>query len=117
MVSRFFRAHGEICASHPWEVIVATLTLTVCMLTVEPRPSTSAPIDPERHCGWWQNCVGKEVNKKEIFFKIYYIRFARFPNNFVVFSLCQILFFFKLEIRIFWEFYVFRNPDIDTFNF
>lgn len=60
MVSRFFRAHGEICASHPWEVIVATLTLTVCMLTVEPRPSTSASIDPERHCGWWQNCVGKE---------------------------------------------------------
>lgn len=60
MVSRYFRAHGQFCASHPWEVIVATLTLTVCMLTVEPRPSTSPSIDPERHCGWWQYCVGRE---------------------------------------------------------
>lgn len=36
-----FRAHGEFCASHPWEVIVATLTLTACILSVEsvhPQP-------------------------------------------------------------------------------
>ncbi|XP_067617073.1 3-hydroxy-3-methylglutaryl-coenzyme A reductase [Eurosta solidaginis] len=35
MIGRLFRAHGEFCASHPWEVIVALLTLTACMLTVD----------------------------------------------------------------------------------
>ncbi|KAF4519164.1 hypothetical protein B566_EDAN008227 [Ephemera danica] len=39
MVSRVFRVHGSFCASHPWEVIVATLTLTACMLSVETRPA------------------------------------------------------------------------------
>ena len=29
-----FRNHGEFCASQPWEVIVATLTFLVCILTV-----------------------------------------------------------------------------------
>ncbi|XP_047000069.1 3-hydroxy-3-methylglutaryl-coenzyme A reductase [Schistocerca americana] len=37
--SRVFSAHGELCASHPWEVIVATLTLAISMLTVEQRAS------------------------------------------------------------------------------
>ncbi|KAL0278245.1 UNVERIFIED_CONTAM: hypothetical protein PYX00_000115 [Menopon gallinae] len=60
MVSRFFQAHGEICASHPWEVIVATLTLTLCMLTMEPKPSSVLPIDSEQKCGWRENCVGIE---------------------------------------------------------
>lgn len=35
MIGRLFRAHGEFCASHPWEVIVALLTVTACMLTVD----------------------------------------------------------------------------------
>lgn len=35
IIGRVFRAHGEFCASHPWEVIVALLTLTACMMTVE----------------------------------------------------------------------------------
>lgn len=35
MTSQLFRAHGKFCASHPWEVIVALLTLTSCMLTVD----------------------------------------------------------------------------------
>ncbi|XP_014280269.1 3-hydroxy-3-methylglutaryl-coenzyme A reductase [Halyomorpha halys] len=30
-----YRAHGEFCASHPWEVIVATLTLTACILSID----------------------------------------------------------------------------------
>ena len=40
-----FRNHGEFCASQPWEVIVATLTFLVCILTVwgkhgdQPQPS------------------------------------------------------------------------------
>ena len=59
MIARLFRAHGEMCASHPWEVIVALLTLTACMLTVDkssdftPRP---------RHCqGWRESCEGLEA--------------------------------------------------------
>lgn len=39
-----FKVHGEFCASHPWEVIVATLTLTACILSVEsgqPQQSSS----------------------------------------------------------------------------
>ncbi|XP_072310468.1 3-hydroxy-3-methylglutaryl-coenzyme A reductase-like [Eucyclogobius newberryi] len=31
MLSRLFRLHGLVVASHPWEVIVGTLTLTVCL--------------------------------------------------------------------------------------
>lgn len=62
MMSRLFRAHGELCASHPWEVIVATLTLTVCMLTVERRGMGGAtPVDHQQTCHWRQNCVGMEV--------------------------------------------------------
>jgi len=33
-VRKVFRNHGEFCASQPWEVIVATLTFLVCILTV-----------------------------------------------------------------------------------
>ncbi|XP_021930666.1 3-hydroxy-3-methylglutaryl-coenzyme A reductase isoform X2 [Zootermopsis nevadensis] len=59
MVGWLFRAHGELCASHPWEVIVATLTLTVCMLTVDQRPLGLSP-DPHMGCGWRHDCVGLE---------------------------------------------------------
>nr|AAD20975.2 3-hydroxy-3-methylglutaryl coenzyme A reductase [Ips paraconfusus] len=45
MVSRLFLAHGEFCTNHPWEVIVATLTLTACMLTVE-RQNPIPPTKP-----------------------------------------------------------------------
>ncbi|XP_014242053.1 3-hydroxy-3-methylglutaryl-coenzyme A reductase-like [Cimex lectularius] len=38
-----FKKHGQFCANHPWEVIVATLTLTSCLFTMDftsvaPRP-------------------------------------------------------------------------------
>nr|CAD7586039.1 unnamed protein product [Timema genevievae] len=59
MASRIFQAHGEFCASYPWEVIVATLTLTVCMLTVDQRP-IGLPPEPQRQCNWGNNCLGLE---------------------------------------------------------
>ncbi|XP_014247324.1 3-hydroxy-3-methylglutaryl-coenzyme A reductase-like [Cimex lectularius] len=34
-MASFYRAHGEFCANHPWEVIVATLTLTACILSID----------------------------------------------------------------------------------
>ncbi|XP_034115165.1 3-hydroxy-3-methylglutaryl-coenzyme A reductase [Drosophila sulfurigaster albostrigata] len=42
MIGRLFRAHGEFCASHPWEVIVALLTITACMLTVDKTSTLDA---------------------------------------------------------------------------
>ena len=33
-LSRYFGIHGRFCASHPWEVIVTTVTLTVCVLSM-----------------------------------------------------------------------------------
>lgn len=29
----YFGAHGCFCASHPWEVIVTTMTIMVCVLS------------------------------------------------------------------------------------
>lgn len=49
----FFRAHGEFCVSHPWEVIVATLTLTACMLTMDQQQHISTPSKP-----LLRNCPG-----------------------------------------------------------
>jgi len=31
---RVFDAHGQLCASRPWEVIIATLTVILCMTSL-----------------------------------------------------------------------------------
>jgi len=36
-VRKVFRSHGEFCATQPWEVIVATCTFLVCILSVKGR--------------------------------------------------------------------------------
>ncbi|CAG9816665.1 unnamed protein product [Phaedon cochleariae] len=59
MSSRFFRAHGEFCASHPWEVIVATLTLTACMLTVDQQHPAPPPKPTLRFCA---GCLNEAEN-------------------------------------------------------
>lgn len=46
MIGRLFRAHGEFCASHPWEVIVVLLTVTACMLTVDKQQYAASPASP-----------------------------------------------------------------------
>lgn len=82
MIGRLFRAHGEFCASHPWEVIVALLTVTACMLTVDKQqyitttsdagggggsssnsiPPSSTTSSRHRPChGWTQSCEGLEA--------------------------------------------------------
>ncbi|KAJ8923802.1 hypothetical protein NQ315_010384 [Exocentrus adspersus] len=50
MATRVFLAHGEFCASHPWEVIVATLTLTACMWTVDQQHPSPPPKPTARYC-------------------------------------------------------------------
>ncbi|KAK5639546.1 hypothetical protein RI129_012038 [Pyrocoelia pectoralis] len=37
-----FQAHGEFCAAHPWEVILAVVTVTICLFTVEQSHSSSS---------------------------------------------------------------------------
>lgn len=34
MLARLFRLHGLLVASHPWEVIVGTIALTVCLVSM-----------------------------------------------------------------------------------
>lgn len=61
MTSQLFRAHGKFCASHPWEVIVALLTLTACMLTVDHSKSPT-PSSRLHNCqGWREKCDGLEA--------------------------------------------------------
>lgn len=58
MLSRLFYAHGRVCASHPWEVIVGFLTLTICLLSMG-----SAFLASSRLCGWSPQCQMKEEDK------------------------------------------------------
>ncbi|XP_026755884.1 3-hydroxy-3-methylglutaryl-coenzyme A reductase isoform X2 [Galleria mellonella] len=51
-------AHGEFCARHQWEVIVATLALLACAASVERH----GPGTRSEHCaGWARACPGLEA--------------------------------------------------------
>ncbi|XP_008323749.1 3-hydroxy-3-methylglutaryl-coenzyme A reductase-like [Cynoglossus semilaevis] len=41
MLARLFRLHGLLVASHPWEVIVGTLALTVCLMSMSNLATSS----------------------------------------------------------------------------
>ncbi|CAF4833370.1 unnamed protein product [Pieris macdunnoughi] len=51
-------AHGEFCARHQWEVIVATLALLACAASVERHASGQGS---ERCAGWARACPGLEA--------------------------------------------------------
>ncbi|KAM8872170.1 3-hydroxy-3-methylglutaryl-coenzyme A reductase-like [Synchiropus picturatus] len=46
MLSRLFRQHGLLVAAHPWEVIIGTLALTVCLVSMNSLTSSS------QVCSW-----------------------------------------------------------------
>ncbi|XP_055109116.1 3-hydroxy-3-methylglutaryl-Coenzyme A reductase isoform X3 [Symphalangus syndactylus] len=50
MLSRLFRMHGLFVASHPWEVIVGTVTLTICMMSMNMFTGNN------KICGWNYEC-------------------------------------------------------------
>ncbi|KAM6329058.1 3-hydroxy-3-methylglutaryl-Coenzyme A reductase isoform 2-T4 [Alca torda] len=50
MLSRLFRLHGLFVASHPWEVIVGTVTLTICMMSMKMFTGN------DKICGWNYEC-------------------------------------------------------------
>ncbi|KAJ8285571.1 hypothetical protein GJAV_G00028360 [Gymnothorax javanicus] len=50
MLTRLFRIHGLFVASHPWEVIVGTVTLTICMMSMNMFTGN------DQICGWNYEC-------------------------------------------------------------
>ncbi|XP_012713427.1 3-hydroxy-3-methylglutaryl-coenzyme A reductase [Fundulus heteroclitus] len=54
MLGPLFRAHGLLVASHPWEVIVGTITLTICMLSMNMFTGN------DQICGWNLDCPKTE---------------------------------------------------------
>ncbi|XP_071846092.1 3-hydroxy-3-methylglutaryl-coenzyme A reductase-like isoform X2 [Apostichopus japonicus] len=51
MLSRAFWSYGRFCTSHPWEVIVGTLTVTICLMSM--KYYTGEP----QVCGWNYRCT------------------------------------------------------------
>ncbi|XP_068452342.1 3-hydroxy-3-methylglutaryl-coenzyme A reductase-like [Clinocottus analis] len=54
MLTGLFRAHGLLVASHPWEVIVGTVTLTICMMSMNMFTGN------DQICGWNFDCPKTE---------------------------------------------------------
>lgn len=53
MSSSLFRAYGELCASYPWEVIFATVTMTSCLFTIEGQ---QRDLDSPKRAFLFKNC-------------------------------------------------------------
>ncbi|XP_053276926.1 3-hydroxy-3-methylglutaryl-coenzyme A reductase isoform X1 [Pleuronectes platessa] len=54
MLTHLFRMHGLLVASHPWEVIVSTVTLTICMMSMNMFTTN------DQICGWNFDCPKTE---------------------------------------------------------
>ncbi|KAL6469642.1 hypothetical protein MHYP_G00207610 [Metynnis hypsauchen] len=50
MLTRLFRLHGLFVASHPWEVIVGTIAVTICLM------SMNAIAGSDQICDWNYQC-------------------------------------------------------------
>ncbi|XP_076443299.1 3-hydroxy-3-methylglutaryl-coenzyme A reductase-like isoform X2 [Babylonia areolata] len=59
MLSRLFRAHGQMCAAHPWEVIITSLTVTLCLVSMSIYGSPGM----DKVCGWNYICHNEEEVK------------------------------------------------------
>ncbi|XP_055877025.1 3-hydroxy-3-methylglutaryl-coenzyme A reductase-like isoform X2 [Biomphalaria glabrata] len=57
MLSQLFNAHGQMCASHPWEVLIGTLTLTISLMSMSLWAINS------KVCGWNYICHNEEEMK------------------------------------------------------
>ena len=60
----FFGAHGRFCASHPWEVIVSTVTLTICVLSMSILSGGKVGV-----CGINRPCESEADGKVSVFEK------------------------------------------------
>ncbi|XP_052891004.1 3-hydroxy-3-methylglutaryl-coenzyme A reductase [Anopheles moucheti] len=56
-LGRLFRAHGEFCASHPWEVIMLLVSATACVLSIDRNNNVAQTADDAeqlRTCTSWR---------------------------------------------------------------
>ncbi|XP_044147815.1 3-hydroxy-3-methylglutaryl-coenzyme A reductase-like isoform X1 [Bufo gargarizans] len=62
MLSRLFCMHGQFVASYPWEVIVGTVTITICMMSMNMFTGN------DKICGWNYECpkFDKDVLSSDI---------------------------------------------------
>lgn len=60
MLARLFRLHGLLVASHPWEVIVGTLVLTVCLVSMNSLAAS------KQMCNWNECPKVEEVSVREL---------------------------------------------------
>lgn len=59
MLARLFRLHGLLVASHPWEVIIGTLAVTVCLMSMNSLAASS------QMCSW-NDCPKVEEVRSEL---------------------------------------------------
>ncbi|XP_061913427.1 3-hydroxy-3-methylglutaryl-coenzyme A reductase-like isoform X1 [Entelurus aequoreus] len=61
MLARLFRLHGLLVAAHPWEVIIGTLALTVCLMSMNSLAAGG-------HMCSWNNCpkVDEQVQSSDV---------------------------------------------------
>lgn len=57
MTMSLFSRHGEFCASHPLEIVIATLTTITSLLSM----GSTIHIDHEKVCGWNYECAKAQV--------------------------------------------------------
>eukprot|EP00058_Branchiostoma_floridae_P020842 XP_002606332.1 hypothetical protein BRAFLDRAFT_57278 [Branchiostoma floridae] len=61
MLTGLFKAYGRFCVSHPWEVIVGTITATICLL------SMNMITNSDRVCGWNYICnVDEDIKSSDV---------------------------------------------------
>ncbi|XP_060585378.1 3-hydroxy-3-methylglutaryl-coenzyme A reductase-like [Ruditapes philippinarum] len=53
MMRSLFRVHGEFCAAHPLEVVVATVTIISSLISM----GTTIHVDHDKVCGWNYECA------------------------------------------------------------
>lgn len=63
-MARIFRAHGEFCATHPWEVIVATLTITACLLTLDRQQNADTTFQKSPTYKYCSGCMYEVSSNK-----------------------------------------------------
>ncbi|XP_018331654.1 3-hydroxy-3-methylglutaryl-coenzyme A reductase [Agrilus planipennis] len=86
MASTLFYKHGEFCAAHPWEVIVAILTLTGCMFSVEQQYAAPLPKPPIRDCA---SCIQEAEYNAADLIVMTLIRCLAVPYSYYQFCILQ----------------------------
>lgn len=74
MLAHLFRLHGLVVASHPWEVIVGTIALTICLVSMNSLSSS------QQICSWDDCPKVEEVSLAEMFLVLKVKSIMRYQN-------------------------------------